>query len=386
MLKLNSARMPTLAALALAYALSSACKRPSPTPTKAQSTVVANAARSPSSAAPALSQVAPPSSAAPVEPELTQLLERWNSATNAADGAVLAALYAPHLSLYGRIESNTQAAAKKVAARRKDPSFEQTLSAVEWAERANGDREAQFDKRSHTSASDRSVRAYLLVRRIGGALRIVDEGDQQTDRVLAAKRDTIANNWGERFFKCAECEQPDERPQAFPPLGPSPVTSSVPIPPGAPATIEYARLMLPRFASAVDLPTFVNVTQESGNGDGRWFNFAAPGTADGGAGALLLDCAAGGFWYDDQPQPGKPEPGHASHPEITATEKTFRKSDGLHYEKYIYSPERIENYVLCTIDPQYEAYFLAIAQRAGRSLRALSGGMYDRPDRDSDPF
>ncbi len=29
---------------------------------------------------------------------------------------------------------------------------------------------------------------------------------------------------------------------------------------------------------------------------------------------------------------------------------------------------------------------MAIAQRAGRSLRALSGGMYDRPERASDPF
>lgn len=154
MLKLNPARMPKLAALALACALSSACKRPSPAATKARPARIASAA---------LSQVAPPaappSSMAPVEPELTQLLDHWNRATNAADGAALAQLYAPHLGLYGRIESNAQAAAKKVTARRKDPSFEQTLSAVEWLERANGDREARFDKRSHTSSSDSRVRA-----------------------------------------------------------------------------------------------------------------------------------------------------------------------------------------------------------------------------------
>ncbi|HEY4156626.1 MAG TPA: hypothetical protein VGM29_00960, partial [Polyangiaceae bacterium] len=178
--------------------------------------------------------------------------------------------------------------------------------------------------------------------------------------------------------------------QSFPPLGPSPVTLGAPAPPGAPAVINYARLMLVRFASAVDIPTFVNVTPESGNGDGRWFNFAEPndaGAPPNDAGAepkLLLDCAAGGFWYEGT-QPGVPDPAQSSNPEITFTEKTFRDAEGLHYERYIYAPEQIENYVLCKLDPRYEGYFMAIAQRAGRSMRAIGGGMYNRPAHEDGP-
>jgi hypothetical protein len=87
----------------------------------------------------------------------------------------------------------------------------------------------------------------------------------------------------------------------------------------------------------------------------------------------------------DGPQPGVPDPSQSSNPEITFTEKTFRDAEGLHYERYIYAPENIENYVLCKLDPRYEAYFMAIAQRAGRSLRAIGGGMYKRPAHEDGP-
>ena len=44
------------------------------------------------------------------------------------------------------------------------------------------------------------------------------------------------------------------------------------------------------------------------------------------------------------------------------------------------------NYVYCTFDPAYEAYFYAIVQRMGRSMRAISGGQPDRIERVSQPF
>jgi hypothetical protein len=369
-----------LGVAALTWGASLGCKHSSPAAVKARPAPALSAVASAATAA----ALAPSASAAQVDPELASVLQRWNEATNAADGATLAQLYAPQLSLYGRFETNARAVAAKVSARQKEPSFEQAISAVHWDERADGSRQALFDKRSRSAKGEHTVHAYLLLRRFDGKFRIVDEGDRETNAVLKAKADTLSQSWGERFFKCPECtSEDDNRPEAFPPLGPSPVTPGVLAPPGAPAVVNYARLMLVRFASAVDIPTFVTVTPESGNGDGRWFNFAEPNDA-GTEPKLLLDCAAGGFWYYGT-QPGAPDPSQSSNPELRFTEKTFRDAEGLHYERYIYAPEHIENYVLCKLDPRYEAYFMAIAQRAGRSMRAIGGGMYNRPAHESGP-
>jgi len=370
--------MPSVAiAIALALGASAGCKHPSPAADKPHPAA-------PSAVTSSISAAAPSASAAEVDAELVSVLQRWNEATNAGDATALAQLYAPRLSLYGRVETKARAIAAKVSARKKEPSFEQTISAVHWDQRADGSRQALFDKRSRTDKGEQTVHAYLLLRRTDGKFRIVDEGDRETNAALKAKADTLSRNWGERFFNCPECTtEEDNRPQAFAPLGPSPVVPGVLVPPGAPAVVDYARLMLVRFASAVDIPTFVNVTPESGNGDGRWFNFAEQNDA-GTKSKLLLDCAAGGFWYDG-PQPGTPDPNQSSNPELTFTEKTFRDSEGLHYERTIYAPEHIENFVLCTLDPRYEGYLMAIAQRAGRSMRPIGGGMYDRPAHESAP-
>lgn len=363
----------SLVALTLAWAASAGCKHESPAADKARPI-----------AAPSAVAAAPSASVVEVDPELASLLLRWNDATNAGDATALAQVYAPKLTLYGRLETNARAVAAKVSARQKELSFEQAISAVHWEGRSDGAQQARFEKRSRSTKGEHTVHGYLLLRRFDGKFRIVDEGDRETNAVLKANADTLSQSWGERFFKCPQCLLDGEsRPQSFPPLGPSPVAPGVLVPTGAPAVIGYARLVLVRFASALDIPTFVDVTPESGNGDGRWFNFAEPNDA-GSEPKLLLDCAAGGFWYDG-PQPGAADPNHGSQSRITFTEKTFRDSEGLHYERHLYSPEQIENYVLCTLDPRYEGYFMAIAQRAGRSMRAISGGMYDRPVRESAP-
>jgi hypothetical protein len=166
---------------ALVSGAGSGCKRSSPAAGKTQPAKVTSALASAASA----TAPAPSASAAEVDPELASVLQQWNEATNAGDGKALAQLYAPQLSLYGRFETNARAVAAKVNARQQEPSFEQAISAVRWGERADGAREAQFDKRSRSAKGERTVHAYLLLRRFGGKFRIVDEGEV---RRTAARR------------------------------------------------------------------------------------------------------------------------------------------------------------------------------------------------------
>jgi hypothetical protein len=71
---------------------------------------------------------------------------------------------------------------------------------------------------------------------------------------------------------------------------------------------------------------------------------------------------------------------------ISFTTLFERRADELYYERYIYGADGVMNYVYCTFDPTYEAYFYAIVQRMGRSMRAISGGQPERVDRVSEPF
>ena len=68
------------------------------------------------------------------------------------------------------------------------------------------------------------------------------------------------------------------------------------------------------------------------------------------------------------------------------TEVLERRKDELAYQRYIYAPDKVMNYVLCTFSSQYEGYFLAIVRRMGRSLRAISGGQLNRAERESEPY
>lgn len=58
---------------------------------------------------------------------------------------------------------------------------------------------------------------------------------------------------------------------------------------------------------------------------------------------------------------------------MTFTERLFRESGKMKCEKYIYDVQ-VHHFVICEISPEFEAYFFGIAQRMGRSFRALSGG------------
>jgi hypothetical protein len=168
----------------------------------------------------------------------------------------------------------------------------------------------------------------------------------------------------------ADPDVPEEPPSADPPLGPAKVVSDAPPPPGAPQVIEYASLYAERFSTSTDIPLFVTVTTRSTNGDGRWFYYVLPGTK-----RKVLDCSHGGFWHDGA-APGKPDPGYPNKPEMKSVETVERDKEGIHYAKSLYGPDKIMSHVLCTIDPEYEAYFMPIARRAGASLRAHDEGTY----------
>jgi hypothetical protein len=102
----------------------------------------------------------------------------------------------------------------------------------------------------------------------------------------------------------------------------------------------------------------------------------------------LLYCAIGGSFRSFGPPPpeAKPDPGHSGKPLIRFTSKLERRPGELSYERYLYGDDGVDNYVLCTFDPKYEAYFYAIVDRMGRSMRAISGGQPDRPHRESLPY
>jgi len=343
---------------------------PPPAPPKPSS------AQSPASAV--ASAPAPPTPT-PLNPDIETALRRWNEATRHGDGAVLAELYADKLDLYGQFVKRDDALKRKLDAWRKSPGFTQTIDRAHFSEHTNGDVEATFDKTSGVPGKHKTVRGYLLLRLVNSAWRVVDEGDYETNRVLKAKRDTFLASWGARFFDCPEClAEEGGPPEADPPLGPIESKAEAEPPPGAPKTIGWARLPLERFASAVDVWTFTKMSPLSGNGDGRLFSFEL--ASDAGAPRSVFSCAAGGFWYDD-PQPGKPDPGHREYPEITATEETRRDAEGIHFDKFLYAPDRIRNFLLCVIDPTYEQYFMPIARHVASSMRVASGGMYHRVER-----
>jgi hypothetical protein len=161
------------------------------------------------------------------------------------------------------------------------------------------------------------------------------------------------------------------------------------VPPGAPAVVEYGRVTFNRFASAVDVPLFLKATPQSTNGDGRWFYYDAPDAVapPDQEPEHLLECAIGGFFsYGGQPANAKPDPGHTGEPKITFATHFERRGSELYYDRYIYGADGVENFVYCTFSPAYEAYFYAIVQRMGRSMRALSGGQVERPPRQSLPY
>lgn len=277
----------------------------------------------------------------------------------------------------------------------KHPGFSQKVERPSFRESAEH-RTARFRKTWQSQgAAPSSVDAYLVFKQEGGAWRIIDEGDVQTARKMSAKLDTFRKNWKERVWDCPLCSDPelgDDPPSAGPPLGPDRVKARGPLPPGAPEQVEYGRAYFPRFASAVDVPLFLKATPQSTNGDGRWFYYDAPG-ADAGAVSpsgrptQLLECAIGGhFSYGDVPAGARPDPGHVGDPKVTTTTLLEKRDGVLHYERYIYAADGVMNYVLCTFDPTYEAYFYAIVQRMGRSMRAISGGQVGRVERVSQPY
>ncbi|MGC4094511.1 MAG: hypothetical protein QM756_42675 [Polyangiaceae bacterium] len=237
--------------------------------------------------------------------------------------------------------------------------------------------------------------AYLVFRLDDDAWRIVDEGDVQTTRKMRAHADTLRANWKDRVWECPHCKDvpdfEDEPPEAFPPLGPSSVKGSTPIPPGAPETVEYGRSLFPRFASAVDVPLFLKATPQSTNGDGRWFYFLPPeaGTPPfppGEATKYMFGCAIGGHFWNAIPPNARPDPAHVGEPKVKYTELFEKRQGELVYERYLYSADGVMNYVLCSFDPTYEAYFYAIVKRMGQSMRAVAGGQVDRVERESQPY
>src|SRR5690606_12386402 len=98
-----------LAALAAAVA-PAACKKEEPSPPPPAPSSASQP--SPVSTAPATEKKAaadPEQRGSPAPEALRKSFERWDAATQAADGAALQMLYAPRLSLYGRIVTKDDA-------------------------------------------------------------------------------------------------------------------------------------------------------------------------------------------------------------------------------------------------------------------------------------
>jgi hypothetical protein len=393
----------TFAAVVALLATTSAagCRsKPAPTASASASAPAAPAAAADGAAPAPRTPSEPPAldPAAAEKQELESALERWNAATNAADRAGLEAVYAKKLTLYERLVTRDAAIERKLDYVAKHPGFSQQLGEATFSKSADHEI-ASFRKTSSSQGvAPSSVDAYLVFAKSDGAFRIIDEGDVQTARKMSAKIDTFRRSWKERIWDCPLCSDPelgDDPPSAGPPLGPDRVKASGALPPGAPESIDYGRAYFPRFASAVDVPLFLTATPQSMNGDGRWFYYDAPGAGDAGADAgrgaaeapHLLECAIGGhFSYGQVPPGAKPDPGHTGEPKVTYTTLLEKRDGVMSYERYIYAADGVMNYVLCTFDPAYEAYFYGIVQRMGRSMRAISGGQVDRVERASLPY
>jgi ketosteroid isomerase-like protein len=355
-------------------------------------------------AAPAATGATLPSTAKPAAPArpnatppeaVVKALESWNVATNSGDAKTLEQLYADRLSFYERIVRRADAARRKQEYVTKHPGFVQKVEGLTWQD--FGERyAARFRKTSRNEGSPPStLDAFVVFEQRDGEWRIVDEGDVQTTRKIAAGMDARRENWKPRAWVCVGCDDPefgDDPPIARAPLGPDTVKASSPIPPGAPAVVEYGRAGFPRFASAVDVPLFLIATPQSTNGDGRWFFYDDPRPGmqqnDGnGDPKHLLYCAIGGmFMFGPPPANARPDPGHTGEPLISYRTLYERRDGELYFERYLYGADGVENFVYCTFDPAYEAYFYAIVERMGRSMRALGGGQGERPYRVSLPY
>jgi hypothetical protein len=374
-----------LAALLGLTACNQATRKRAPRP-RATASASASVVAAPAPSVSAATPDAPPA-------ELVAAFAAWNEATNRADPVALAELYAPRLSLYGRIVSRADALKRKLKYVADHPGFAQTVSQVVW-EAQDARRVVRFRKTtSLAQQAATSVDAYLFWREIDGRYRILDEGDVLTARRLEAKLDAQRESWKPEPYACPACsdpEQGDEPPLAGPPLGPDSVKARGQVPPGAPSVIRYGRVVFERFASAVDVPLFLTATPHSANGDGRWFYYDAPPEAGKPPptpeGPHLLECTIGGFWSDQIPPGAKPDPGHTGDPKISFTTKYEKRDQELYYERYLYGADRVENYVYCSFSPAYEGYFYGIVERMGRSMRAVSGGQAERVPRVSQPF
>jgi hypothetical protein len=376
------------ACLAVSLLTLDACKAPRQT---------ARASATPSASTNAVDAPATPAASAELDARTTALqgaFSAWTAATNAADSAALAQLYAPHLSLYGRIVSRAEALNRKLKYVADHPGFAQSVSDIRWEIQGEA-RVVRFRKTSSSAAAPATtVDAYLLWRELDGRFRIQDEGDVSSARKLSAQLDALRDNWQPKPYACPTCNNPelgDDTPVAGAPLGPDAVKGSGQVPAGAPEQVSYGRVIFPRFASAVDVPLFLTATAESGNGDGRWFYYATPDAvakaAPGQDPDYLLYCAIGGFFSEGPlPANAKPDPGHVGDPKISFTTRFEKREHELYYERTIYGADGVMNFVNCTFSPAYEAYFHAIVTRMGHSLRAVSGGQAERVQRASQPY
>src|SRR4051812_32949507 len=140
--------------------------------------------------------------------ELKAAFASWTRATNAADGAGLGQLYAPSLSLYGRIVSRADAIERKLKYVADHPGFAQSVTNETW-EVQGPDRIVRFRKTSlGLDASPSTVDAYLLWRELDHSFRILDEGDVQSARKLDSMLEAQRDNWAAKPYDCPGCSDP----------------------------------------------------------------------------------------------------------------------------------------------------------------------------------
>ena len=152
-----------------------ACKSPVPTPSDVDSSA----------------WIAPRVDAAPVDARLA-LLEAWNAALVAHDTGTLGRLYAERVAFYGVTLPGAGCVDRVSHLFATNPDFTQSVIVASPAEAievsdASADARITFTKRVTTHGKTTDYPAYLVVRAIAGAFRIVEESDAVTDANLAAR-------------------------------------------------------------------------------------------------------------------------------------------------------------------------------------------------------
>lgn len=174
------------------------CKRGAPPP-RPSPAVLFDAALAPSASA-----------AVEVDPDLPlkHVATQWSDAINAKDMATLGAIHGAYVRFYGLMVDNATYCAKMKAALAKDPSFHQSIDSirVEWPRPTRA--KLWFRKKDNKAEHA----AYLIVDKLEGSWKIVEESDLVTDAnikcLMSADEITLTGTIDEGYFMWHDSSTP----------------------------------------------------------------------------------------------------------------------------------------------------------------------------------